>query len=83
VRGWTKANSKISIRFLSIKAGGPGSGNYIFYVRAVDAAGNRDFTFVEGQNMYTWYYKNPLNWALILGCTGAGVGLLLGIYMCV
>lgn len=34
--------------------GGPGSGTYILYVRAVDPAGNRDHMFVEGRNMHTW-----------------------------
>jgi hypothetical protein len=50
------------------------------YVRAVDPAGNRDFTFVEGQNMYTWDYKNPRNWGLILGLSGGALAILIFAY---
>ena len=81
VRGWTKSANKISVAFLNKRKGGPGSGNYIFYVRAVDPAGNRDFDFIEGQNMHIWYYRNPLNWALIMGCGSTGFIVLFGMYM--
>jgi hypothetical protein len=47
----------------------------------VDPAGNRDHMFVEGRNMYTWYYKNPLNWTLLLGGGGAAFALLVIMYM--
>ena len=30
---------------------GPGHGNYIFYLRAVDPAGNEDLRYQEGRNM--------------------------------
>ena len=36
---------------------GPGHGNYIFYLRAVDPAGNEDVAYQEGRNMYTWRYR--------------------------
>jgi len=36
---------------------GPGHGNYIFYLRAVDPAGNEDATYDEGRNMHTWRYS--------------------------
>ena len=35
---------------------GPGHGNYIFYLRALDPAGNVDLNYDEGRNMYTWRY---------------------------
>jgi hypothetical protein len=35
---------------------GPGPGNYIFYLRAVDPAGNEDLLYTEGRNMHTWRY---------------------------
>jgi hypothetical protein len=35
---------------------GPGHGNFIFYLRAVDPAGNEDLLYSEGRNMYTWRY---------------------------
>jgi len=69
------------VGFLNVRKGGPGTGNYIFYSRAVDPAGNRDSQFIEGQNMYTWHYKNPLNWAVILSLSGVGFVMLLGGYL--
>jgi hypothetical protein len=35
---------------------GPGEGNYIFYLRGLDPAGNEDLIYVEGRNMHTWRY---------------------------
>eukprot|EP00616_Rhizochromulina_sp_CCMP1243_P006040 CAMPEP_0118998604 /NCGR_PEP_ID=MMETSP1173-20130426/63158_1 /TAXON_ID=1034831 /ORGANISM="Rhizochromulina marina cf, Strain CCMP1243" /LENGTH=794 /DNA_ID=CAMNT_0006950099 /DNA_START=14 /DNA_END=2398 /DNA_ORIENTATION=+ len=36
---------------------GPGDGNYVFYVRAIDAAGNVDASFKNGRNLYKWRYR--------------------------
>ena len=44
---------------------GPGHGNYIFYLRSVDPAGNEDLTYQEGRNMYTWRYAPDPPGALI------------------
>lgn len=46
---------------------GRGRGRYIFYVRAIDPAGNRDNSFEEGRNMYTWLYQPaPPGWTIFL-----------------
>ena len=45
---------------------GPGEGEYILYVRAVDPAGNVDEDFKEGRNMYTWTYSPTPPYLLIL-----------------
>ncbi len=34
--------------------------------RAIDAAGNRDLTFENRRNVYSWRYTPPLPWLLII-----------------
>lgn len=41
----------VDVSFLNRWRGGPGTGEYILYVRAVDAAGNADFSYRETLNM--------------------------------
>jgi hypothetical protein len=59
----------IFIGWLNWRKGGPGTGWYTLYVRAVDAAGNRDLEFVAGENVYQWRYVSPTPWDIIFGVT--------------
>mmetsp|Transcript_17304 Transcript_17304/g.22471 ORF Transcript_17304/g.22471 Transcript_17304/m.22471 type:complete len:665 (+) Transcript_17304:1263-3257(+) len=46
---------------------GPGDGNYIYYMRGVDPAGNEDLLYVEGRNMHTWRYTpDPPGWLITI-----------------
>lgn len=63
------------IRRLDWREGGPGNGEYMLFVRAVDPAGNRDDRFVMGVNVYRWYYVSPTPWDIIMGVVGAFLGL--------
>lgn len=64
----TTVGEGTSISWLDSKEGGPGSGWYTMFVRALDTSGNRDFRFsIERGNMYTWFYEQPLPWTAILG----------------
>ncbi|CAN0497144.1 unnamed protein product, partial [Laminaria digitata] len=51
VTKWTDRISSLDVSFLNRWAGGPGSGQYILYVRAIDPAGNADFSYREDLNM--------------------------------
>jgi hypothetical protein len=59
---------------------GPGSGWYLFYLRAIDPAGNVGYQY-DASNVYLWYYETPPPWPLIIGCAIAGVGFMIFCYM--
>lgn len=62
----------VDVSWLDSKKGGPGSGLYTMYLRAIDPAGNRDIEFSPSTNAYTWFYLQPLPWGMIsLGICGA------------
>lgn len=48
---WTDRVASLDVSFLNRWRGGPGAGEYILYVRAVDPAGNTDFSYREKLNM--------------------------------
>lgn len=52
-------------------------GVYRMEIRAVDAASNRDALLEQGRNAYTWRYRPPLPWLLII------LGILLFIALCI
>lgn len=61
--GWTGVVDSVDVSFLNRWNGGPGAGEYILYARAVDPAGNTDFSFREGVNMWgeEWRQKKGVN----------------------
>lgn len=68
VRTWDRSLGKAQVNWLDkYYENGPGSGFYIFYVRAVDAAGNVDVVFdgLNFRNMYKWKYNTRLPWDYI------------------
>ena len=65
VRPWTTVVQKTDIGWLSWRKNGPGNGIYRLYVRAIDAAGNRDERYVMNQNVYEWFYVSPTPWDII------------------
>lgn len=67
VTPWLRASGDeiIDVSWLDAKKGGPGSGWYTMYLRAIDASGNRDIGFMKNRNVYTWYYSQPLPWSKI------------------
>lgn len=67
LREWTPVVSKHSVDWLDWRMGGPGNGYYTLYVRGIDPAGNRDETYENGRNVYTWFYESPTPWDIILG----------------
>ena len=69
VRTWDKTRSRAQVNWLDqYYEEGPGSGTYIFYIRALDAAGNVDISY-SGRNLYKWKYKTKLPWDRIsIGC---------------
>lgn len=81
VTSWTKTSGKVNIQWMNGWWGGPGTGNYIFYVRGIDPAGNKDSHYVEGINMYSWRYLSPLPWRLIFAVTGSCFGVLFVAYL--
>jgi hypothetical protein len=80
VRGWTAIVKKGSVSWMNWRKGGPGTGRYQIYFRAVDPAGNRDEKFVMGKNVYNWYYVSPTPWDIIFGVIGAFIGLCIVAY---
>jgi len=46
------------------------------YVRAVDAAGNKDLLYVLNHNVYEWHYVSPAPLDIIFGVIGAFFGAL-------
>lgn len=81
LRPWTLVTHKTSVDWLNWRKGGPSNGWYTLYVRAVDAANNRDEKFFDAGserylskndgmlgpngNVYTWYYVSPTPWDII------------------
>ncbi|GFH59666.1 hypothetical protein CTEN210_16142 [Chaetoceros tenuissimus] len=57
-------DEEVDISWLDSKKGGPGSGWYSIYVRAVKPSGNRDISY-SSNNTYTWFYIQPLPWGKI------------------
>lgn len=51
VAAWTDRTESLDVSLLNRWRGGPGTGEYILYVRAVDPAGNADFSYRETLNM--------------------------------
>ena len=78
---WTPVVYKADISWLDWRMGGPGDGEYIFFVRAVDPAGNRDEKFVLGRNMILWTYYSPIPWDIIMQGVGGFLGLCLFGYL--
>ncbi|CBN77937.1 Probable 3\',5\'-cyclic phosphodiesterase pde-4 [Ectocarpus siliculosus] len=81
VVAWTDRVESADVSFLNRWRGGPGTGEYILYVRAVDAAGNADFSYRETLNMHTWTYVSPLPWRIIVPVFFSGVFLILFLYV--
>lgn len=80
VRGWAPVVKKASVSWLNWRKGGPGTGRYQIYFRAVDPAGNRDYGFQMGENVYNWYYVSPTPWDIIFSVIGAFIGLCIAAY---
>ena len=59
---------------------GPGTGEYLFYLRAVDPAGNVGFQFQE-ENVYKWTFMSPHPWGWIIGGICLGIFMLMLLYM--
>eukprot|EP00520_Triparma_pacifica_P017234 CAMPEP_0118643692 /NCGR_PEP_ID=MMETSP0785-20121206/6528_1 /TAXON_ID=91992 /ORGANISM="Bolidomonas pacifica, Strain CCMP 1866" /LENGTH=1314 /DNA_ID=CAMNT_0006535375 /DNA_START=251 /DNA_END=4195 /DNA_ORIENTATION=- len=59
---------------------GPGSGEYLFYLRAIDPAGNVGFQY-KVDNVYKWTFLSPHPWGWIIGGICLGVMMLFGLYM--
>ncbi|GMH97352.1 hypothetical protein TrVE_jg7648 [Triparma verrucosa] len=59
---------------------GPGTGEYLFYVRAIDPAGNVGYQFQE-ENVYLWTFVSPLPWPWIIGGAAAGFLLIVLAYL--
>ena len=51
---WTPVVYRADVRWLDWRNNGPGNGEYILYVRAVDPAGNFDTRYREGINYHKW-----------------------------
>jgi hypothetical protein len=80
IRAWTPVVHKASVSWMNWRKGGPGTGRYQIYFRAVDAAGNRDLGFQMGRNVYNWYYVSPTPWDIIFSVIGAFIGLCIAAY---
>ena len=77
----TTLSEGVDISWLDSKLGGPGSGLYTLYVRAIDPGGNKDFVFSTSRNCYTWFYLQPLPWRVISGAICAGIIIVLAAYL--
>jgi hypothetical protein len=75
IRPWNAVREKAGIGWLNWRKGGPGSGRYQLYVRAIDPAGNSDVYFNYGRNVYLWSYVSPIPYDIIFGCLAAFLGL--------
>ena len=83
ITNWTITTSSIGadVSWLDDKKGGPGKGWYtLYYVRAVDPAGNRDAYFSTQTNVYRWYYIPPVPWGAVSGGILTGLVLIIGGY---
>lgn len=74
IRPWRSVANRQYVGFLQWQMGGPGNGLYRVYSRAVDAAGNKDFLYIPGTNVHTWYYISPIPWPIIGACIGSFLG---------
>jgi len=81
IRPWTKVTFKTNIGWLDWRKGGPGNGIYRLYVRAIDAAGNRDERYILNQNVYEWFYVSPTPWDIIAEGVCSFLGLCFFGYM--
>ena len=81
IRPWTSVTYKTDIGWLNWRKGGPGNGRYRLYVRAIDAAGNRDERFIMGQNVHEWFYVSPTPWDIIAQGVCSFLGLCFFGYM--
>jgi hypothetical protein len=70
----------VDISWLDTKQGGPGSGWYTMYVRAISPSGNRDESFSLSTNTYTWYYLQPLPYSKIFLSSFLVLILVLALY---
>jgi hypothetical protein len=68
---WTATTKSLgaNVGWLDDKVGGPGSGWYTLYVRAVEPSGNRDVVFSNLTNSYRWNYIPSVNWVTLSGST--------------
>lgn len=74
IRPWRSIANRQYVGFLQWQMGGPGNGLYRVYARAVDAAGNKDYLYIPGTNVHTWYYISPIPWPIIGACIGSFLG---------
>jgi len=74
IRPWRSVANRQYVGFLQWQMGGPGNGLYRVYSRAVDAAGNKDYLYIPGTNVHTWYYISPIPWPIIGACIGSFLG---------
>lgn len=81
IRPWTKVVRKTNIGWLDWRMNGPGNGIYRLYVRAIDAAGNRDERYIMNSNVYEWFYVSPTPWDIILFSVFGFLGLCFFGYM--
>merc|ERR1711988_352866 len=97
VRRWNRFSLKIDLRFLAGPEPGwyqpsvDSAGEYIFYTRSVDPAGNVDPTFHAGgrgpqgkippRNMYTWSYQPPDPVEFILAVVFTILGIIILLYV--
>ena len=81
IRPWTPVVYQTDVAWLDSRQGGPGTGLYAMYVRAIDPAGNRDVYFAEGYNVYTWVFVDPIPWDIILGVLGGFIGFCILAYI--
>ena len=59
---------------------GPGTGRYLFYLRALDPAGNAGYQFEDG-NVYLWLYVTPLPWVWFIGIIIFATSFLIFLFM--
>jgi len=85
VRPWTRARKVDAVGHAETDfLEDVGEGTYIFYVRAIDPAGNRDLYFTAERNdgankgnLMEWKYVPPLPWGLIIA------SIFLFLFLCV
>jgi hypothetical protein len=72
---WTATTKSLgaNVGWLDDKVGGPGSGWYTLYVRAVEPSGNRDVVFSTLTNSYRWNYIPSVNWVTL---SGSAIGII-------
>ena len=75
LREWTQVVQKTDVGWLDWRMDGPGDGIYMLFVRAIDAAGNRDERYFYKLNVHEWYYVSPTPWDIIAEAVGTFIGL--------